>query len=71
MTQGPLLDALCGLLRRTYALTAPLAPIGCYVIGDVGLRVLYPRGQRDVRSEAGEGARLLVRDTGEGVRACI
>jgi hypothetical protein len=71
VTGEPLLDALCGLLRRTYALTAPLLPIGCYVIGDAGLRVLYPRGQREVRSEAGEGARLLVRDTGDGVRACI
>ena len=71
MTPEPLLDALCGLLRRTYALTAPLLPIGRYVIGDAGLRVLYPKGQRDVRSEAGEGARLLVRDTGDGVRACI
>jgi hypothetical protein len=41
------------------------------VIGDAGLRALYPKGQRDVRSEAGAGARLLVRDTGAGVRACI
>jgi predicted alpha/beta-hydrolase family hydrolase len=67
----PLLDALCGLLRRTYALTAPLAPIGSYVIGDVGLRVLYTGSVDEVRSESGEGARLLVRDTEAGVRACI
>ena len=71
MKQEPLLDALCGLLRRTYALTAPLLPIGCYVIGDAGLRELYPRGEREVRSHEGAGARLLVRDTGAGVRACI
>lgn len=71
MTSEPLLDTLCGLLRRTYALSAPLLPIGCYVIGDVGLRTLYPKGERDVRSEAGAGARLLVRDTVAGVRACI
>jgi hypothetical protein len=71
VTRQPLLDALCGLLRRTYALTAPLLPIGRYVIGDAGLRALYPKGQREARSEGGAGARLLVRDTGADVRACI
>jgi hypothetical protein len=58
-------------LRRTYDLTAPLLPIGQYVIGDAGLRALYPKGEREVRSEAGAGARLLVRDSAAGVRACI
>lgn len=71
MTREPLLDALCGLLRRTYALTAPLLPVGCYVIGDAGLRAFYPNGERDVRSEDGGGARLLVRETNVGVRASI
>jgi len=41
------------------------------VIGDAGLRAFYPNGERDVPSEAGAGARLLVRDTGASVRACI
>jgi hypothetical protein len=41
------------------------------VIGDAGLRAIYPKGGHEVRSESGEGARLLVRDTGAGVRACI
>jgi hypothetical protein len=67
----PLLDTLCGLLRRTYALSAPLLPIGQYVIGDAGLRTLYPNDGREVRSGAESGARLLVRDSGSGVRACI
>ena len=71
MTREPLLDTLCGLLRRTYALTAPLLPIGRYVIGDAGLRALYPKGEQEVRSGGGAGARLLVRDSGSGVRACI
>jgi hypothetical protein len=62
---------LCGLLRRTYALEAPLLPIGRYVIGDLGLRSLYPEGAQEVRSQAGAGARLLVRETGAGLRACI
>jgi hypothetical protein len=71
VTQRPLLDALCGLLRRTYALTAPLRPIGCYVIGDQGLRALYPNGEREARSATGAGARLLLRDTPDGLCACI
>jgi hypothetical protein len=71
MMRRPLLESLCGLLRRTYALTAPLAPIGAYVIGDAGLRALYRGGGDEVGSAAGDGARLLVRETGSGVRACI
>lgn len=71
MTPASLLDSLCGLLRRTYALTAPLRPIGCYVIGDEGLRTLYPNGERAACSATGAGARLLLRDTSAGVRACI
>ena len=71
MIQAPLLETLCGVLRRTYALTAPLRPIGSYVIGDEGLRTLYPNGEREARSSTGAGARLLLRDTPAGVRACI
>jgi len=71
VTDEPLLVALHGLLRRTYDLRAPLLPIGRYVIGDAGLRAIYPQGACEVRSESGEGARLLVRDTGAGLRACI
>ena len=71
MIQESLLVALHGVLRRTYDLRAPLFPIGSYVIGDAGLRLLYPNGEHAVRSESGAGARLLVRDTGAGVRACI
>lgn len=66
-----LLEAICGVLRRTYALEAPLLPIQRYVIGDLGLRRLYTDGAAAVGSEAGEGGRLLVRETDTGVRACI
>jgi len=71
VTTESLLDTLCALLRRTYALSAPMLPIGCYVIGDRGLRTLYPNGARSAHSSAGAGARLLVRETSSGVRACI
>lgn len=66
-----LLEEICGVLRRTYALEAPLLPIDRYVIGDEGLRQLYTERHREIRSEAGEGGRLLVRETVAGVRACI
>jgi hypothetical protein len=68
---GSLLEAIFRILRRTYALEAPLLPIDRYVIGDLGLRSLYAGGAVEVRSEAGEGGRLLVRETASGVRACI
>ncbi len=48
-----------------------MLPIASYVIGDAGLRALYPNDGREVRSEAGAGARLLVRETNHEVRACI
>lgn len=68
---GSLLESICAILRRTYALEAPLLPIARYVIGDLGLRRLYLDGARTIGSEAGEGGRLLVRETGTDVRACI
>jgi len=71
VTREPLLDSLCALLRRTYALSAPMLPIGRYVIGDRGFRALYPNGAGGAGSSGGDGARLLVRETSSGVRACI
>lgn len=66
-----LLEAVQALLTRTYRLTAPLEAIGRYVIGDEGLRLFYDGRPQEVRSAAGDGARLLVRDDGGAVRACI
>jgi hypothetical protein len=66
-----LLEAVCALLRRTYALEAPLFPIGRYVIGDDGFRRLYTSEATTASSEGGEGGRLLLRETDAGLRACI
>lgn len=68
---GSLVDGIAGLLRRTYALEAPLFPIGRYVIGDDGLRRLYGESLVAVGSEGGEGGRLLLRETDAGLKACI
>ncbi|HEX4823713.1 MAG TPA: hypothetical protein VFV19_05345 [Candidatus Polarisedimenticolaceae bacterium] len=65
-----LVDAIAGSLRRTYALRAPLLPVGRYVIGDAGFKTLYGEHLAVARSE-GEGGRLLLRESGPGLRACI
>jgi hypothetical protein len=69
-----LLEAVRGLIERTYRIRSGLSEIGPFVIGDLGWRRLYakPRDDREVRSAApGEGARTLVRETADGVAACI
>jgi len=62
-----LLHGIQGLLERTYGMrTGPDA--ARFVIGDLGFRKFYV----EVRSGHPEvGARTLVRETGEGVRAAI
>src|SRR5262249_21386595 len=51
-------------------LRAPLLPIGRYVIGDAGFRTLYSEHLLVAHSE-GEGGRLLLREAGPALRACI
>jgi hypothetical protein len=68
----PLLDSVSGLIERTYRLRSGLGALGPFVIGDRGYRKLYgrTRPERTVRSAAVE-AQTLVRETDEGVLACI
>jgi len=66
-----LLEAVLGLLRRTYAHEAPIESIGRYVIGDQGLARFYGDAVQEVASWDGDGARLLVREDGRSVRASI
>ncbi len=67
-----LLEGVQGLLRRTYRLRADLEA-GRFVIGDSGFRELYGGGRRPggPSSAGGSGARTLLRETPEGLRACI
>ena len=69
--RASLLENVQDLLTRTYALEARLLPIGRYVIGDEGLRRRYDGEDTAIHAEAGDGARLLLRETPGGVRACI
>jgi hypothetical protein len=75
---GPpsLLEQVQRLLERTYRMRSGIDDPGSFVIGDRGLRALYgPRhvGEEPVPARTAEpcGARLLVRDADDGVRACL
>jgi hypothetical protein len=75
MSAPTLLESVQLLLERTYRIRSGLGEIGRFVIGDAGFRELYRDGEHDgVGTDPGRdgsGARTLVRETDEGVRACI
>lgn len=68
-----LLDNLHGLLTRTYGMETGDVRPARFVIGDRGLRELYAgvAEHRSVAAATGAGARTLVRETDEGLRASI
>jgi hypothetical protein len=68
-----LLDGVRGLLVRTYGIGGSLPELGTFIIGHRGLRQFYAAGgpARAAGSAGGCGARTLVRETADGVRACI
>ncbi len=68
---APLLEAIRGLIERTYAMRSGLAEIGPFVIGDQGLRTLYEAREVADIGTATEGAKTLVRETADGVAACV
>ena len=75
MNCGSLLELVQGLLERTYRMSTGVQEIGRFVIGDEGYRTLYREvhavASGSAFSPSGRGARTLVRETEEGVRACI
>jgi hypothetical protein len=68
-----LIESIRGLLQRTYLIQSGLSEIGPFVIGDEGYLRLYgsPHARREVPSPRIVGAKTLVRETREGVAACI
>ncbi len=74
MNGEPLLGSVTGLLRRTYRIEREVPSPAEFLIGDRGLRRFY-MGDGDVRicgtAAEGEGARTMVRETVEGLRAAI
>jgi hypothetical protein len=74
MSAAPsLVETIQGLLERTYRMQSGLPDIGRYIIGDEGFRRLYGEAHlgSGVGSGGGDGARTLVRESPDGVRACI
>jgi hypothetical protein len=67
-----LIEAVQGLLERTYRMRSGVERIGRYVIGDGGFRILYGNADAEmIAAGDGSGARTLVRETTAGLRACI
>jgi hypothetical protein len=68
-----LLEQVGGLLVRTYRIRVELDDLGRFVIGDHGFRLLYGHEQlhHKVDAPGTHEAKILLRETDEGVRACI
>jgi hypothetical protein len=70
-----LLETVQTLLERTYRMQTGLVEVGRFVIGDAGYRRLYRElgtaGSAGTIPSGGVGAKTLVRETPEGIRACI
>lgn len=67
-----LLDTVHGLLRRTYELRAAPLELTRFVIGDRGYAMLYGGERfRSIRTLSALGARTLVRETPDGIRATV
>ena len=71
-----LLESVQRLLERTYRMQSGIDDPGRYVIGDRGYAMLY--AERQSTGEAaragsidGSGAQVLVRESADGLRACI
>jgi len=70
---GPcLLEHVQRLLERTYRMRSGIDEVGRFVIGDHGFSRLYhEHAGSQAGAGDGSGARVLVRDAPEGLRACI
>ncbi|MGH9750853.1 MAG: hypothetical protein ACRD5D_02090 [Candidatus Polarisedimenticolia bacterium] len=64
---GSLLETLKALIERTYGMPPLLTDLAPFIVGDRGLRALYGT---DPAAQEG-AARLLVRETGHGLRAVV
>ncbi len=68
-----LLEAVGGLLERTYRIRTCLADLGPFVIGDLGYRELYgsSRGELDVGSTGVRSAKTLIREMHGETAVCV
>jgi hypothetical protein len=68
-----LLESVRGLLERTYLLRSGLEHLDRFIVGDRGYLLLYgsPDGVGMAGANAAEGAKTLVRESADGLRASI
>ena len=68
-----LLESIQGLIERTYDMRPGLPDVARFIIGDRGYRALYAEGRTSaaLAGSAETGARTIVRETREGLRACV
>lgn len=68
-----LLEGVRGLLERTYRMQSGLPELSRFVVGDRGYRQFFEmlRVRSGPESAAADGARTLLRETGQALRACI
>jgi hypothetical protein len=66
-----LLHSLQGLIERTYAIDPPIPDASKFLIGDAGYRRFYHEERRPVGPAGSRGAKTLIRETADGLRACI
>ena len=64
----PLVEVLKGIIERTYGIPSLIPDISAFIVGDQGLRSIYGG---IACSTTDEGARVLVRDQGQSVRAAL
>jgi hypothetical protein len=70
MKATALVEILKGLIERSYGMPRVIGDVAPFIVGDVGFRSLYG-GHAGPHSQGGEGARVLVRDTGRCLRASL
>ncbi len=70
---GSLLEAIRGLLERTYRMRSGLGDLAPFIIGDRGYERIYGLSGpvSSIESASADGARTLIRETVGGVRATV
>src|SRR5262245_20251001 len=66
----PLVEVLKGLIERSYGMPRVIGDLTPFSVGGSGFRALYG-GRSGTHSEGGDGARVLVRDSGRGLRVSL
>ncbi|HET6277450.1 MAG TPA: hypothetical protein VFG08_01555 [Candidatus Polarisedimenticolia bacterium] len=70
MKRSPLVQTLKSIIERSYGLPEVIGDVAPFIVGDRGYSTLYGSGPAS-GTEAGAGARVMVRRDGEQLRAAL